>query len=1150
MQHIMNDQGTLNYQGLFVGRYGISYHHYQGADFSKICFLFSGQGAAYPGMFLNAYQSVNIIQQYFNLADSLAMKYDLPPLSGYITDTHTFNKTKLPIVRNLSLFTIQVALFNHLLSDNISPKILTGFSFGEFAALVASGIIGFEDMFDFLYHRDIFCPLENVLGVMIAINADYNQIKNILDHKDNYYISNLNSPNQTVISTTKNEVRSIKKSLSRQKIEFKVLNLVPQPYHSPLLKTVASKLSDYIHAKPIKFRKPRIPVLSSVTHALITQDNFSITDIYDILSTQIIKPVDFINQTSKLYQLECYSFLEIGPGHIFSRFVDDILMDKEHKIIPLEFYLPESKSASKGSNAASKNNPFFSLIRKTISKLTGYEIDKISFEDKFQEDLGIDSIKKANIIVTVLKETKKQHISKFNLSEILSIGDIINLLENPQKYCRVNDLSIQKESFFKRYTIDWKPSDLTSFSKPADNNTNSYIIHLRDIIYKGNKGEKNLVSVLCLDETTVKNLILIADDQMFDDNLFMSQNFTFELNKLIKITKYFRDFVIQQAKGPDTKSDINIALVTQQESHPFNIALGAFFKSLKKEWPRLFFKHIRTTCTPTSNELISLVEKEMLNPGQVDVCYMNYIRYVPWLKTIDDPQAILNIGEERVIIAFGGAKGITFLLLQKICIQFQPYLYIIGRSSPEEKTVAANILLLKQYNSKVDYIAFDAQNRSSVEAILAKIHKKHGHIDFIINGVGIEISLLLSHKTDQDIEQELNSKVLAYVNILESSAKYHPEKIITFSSVVARFGNPGQTIYACANEVINQLTIKYNRQIGNLTAISINWPPWDGVGMTANPAILTYLKWMGVSLINIDQAFELMSHEFNQTQYEVVEYFDKQDFYKYLFRLTNYRYFQPLLGELNLGGYFEKDFSLKTDPYLLDHCIEGVSYLPAAIGISMFSCIASLFSNSYMCLKDFHIHNPLIVYDSPTSITIQMQEADKHFLFTMQSTLIHFSCKVFEEDGTRQEVKVNQPEFKAAISPEAIYKEKGLFHGPIFQTIHYAWTTDQNEVCGQIDNSKLIPIYNIPYYDQLILWLDTAFQLLALSALIQNQVMALPISVDLIRFFPKDEISSQITLTPSQVFINEEIIQGNMAILNQANHILVQLEGIKLRVIR
>jgi len=125
-------------QGYYFGSYNILMDEYLGVDFSRRCFVFPGQGAAFPGMFKNEYFNFETIREKFEKADLMALKFGLQKISDYILNPEDLKKETLPIVRNLALFTLEVALHEFFVSKKIVPKIVTGHSFGEYAALVAS----------------------------------------------------------------------------------------------------------------------------------------------------------------------------------------------------------------------------------------------------------------------------------------------------------------------------------------------------------------------------------------------------------------------------------------------------------------------------------------------------------------------------------------------------------------------------------------------------------------------------------------------------------------------------------------------------------------------------------------------------------------------------------------------------------------------------------------------------------------------------------------------------------------------------------------------------------------------------------------------------------------------------------------------------
>ena len=99
----------------------------------------------------------------------------------------------------------------------MKPDVVTAHSFGEFAALTVSGMVSFEDMFEIVYYRDLWSPGKNVAGQMIAVEADRSKIQKTLEGQA-YFISNCNSPTQTVISSASEAVPRLIECLHQEKV--------------------------------------------------------------------------------------------------------------------------------------------------------------------------------------------------------------------------------------------------------------------------------------------------------------------------------------------------------------------------------------------------------------------------------------------------------------------------------------------------------------------------------------------------------------------------------------------------------------------------------------------------------------------------------------------------------------------------------------------------------------------------------------------------------------------------------------------------------------------------------------------------------------------------------------------------------------------
>ena len=108
----------------------------------RIAFLFSGQGAQYPGMLQDLYQEELVVREVYDKADQA--------LGSSISDL-CFNGTResLNLTHNTQpcVLTADLATGELLRSKGILPEAVAGFSLGEYAALTFASAITQDDVF-------------------------------------------------------------------------------------------------------------------------------------------------------------------------------------------------------------------------------------------------------------------------------------------------------------------------------------------------------------------------------------------------------------------------------------------------------------------------------------------------------------------------------------------------------------------------------------------------------------------------------------------------------------------------------------------------------------------------------------------------------------------------------------------------------------------------------------------------------------------------------------------------------------------------------------------------------------------------------------------------------------------------------------------
>ena len=168
----------------------------------KIGILFSGQGAQYPGMMKDLYDTEPAANEIFNKADAiLGREISKICFEGTQEDLNlTHNTQPCMLAGDLAAAMI---LKNH----GINADAVAGFSLGEYAALTYSGAISIEDVFRIIQIRadvmqEAVAPGEGAMAAFVGATVE--QVEDICTKVTKGYVvaANYNSPVQTVISGT------------------------------------------------------------------------------------------------------------------------------------------------------------------------------------------------------------------------------------------------------------------------------------------------------------------------------------------------------------------------------------------------------------------------------------------------------------------------------------------------------------------------------------------------------------------------------------------------------------------------------------------------------------------------------------------------------------------------------------------------------------------------------------------------------------------------------------------------------------------------------------------------------------------------------------------------------------------------------------
>ncbi len=277
-------------------------------------FLFAGQGSQYVGMG-KALLEANPEFSYLYGTASEVLGKDMKDIC-FNSELEELSKTvnSQPAIMLTSLLCFEVAKKNGITFDGVA-----GHSLGEYASMVASGMLSLEDGFKVIKARAEAMDKAKG-GLMYAIlKASVEDITKVCQDTDGYVVPvNYNSPVQTVIAGENDAVLKAVDNLTSMKARCVKLN-VSSAFHSDIMKPCAEEF--YNSIKDVEFKNPTIKFYSNVLGKELT--DFS--DMPSLLKQHMISAVHFTDELNCMANNGFDTFIELGPNKVLTGLVKKTL---------------------------------------------------------------------------------------------------------------------------------------------------------------------------------------------------------------------------------------------------------------------------------------------------------------------------------------------------------------------------------------------------------------------------------------------------------------------------------------------------------------------------------------------------------------------------------------------------------------------------------------------------------------------------------------------------------------------------------------------------------------------------------------------------------------------------------------------------------
>jgi [acyl-carrier-protein] S-malonyltransferase len=282
-------------------------------------YIFPGQGAQFPGMGKDLYETSAVAKDLFEKANEI--------LGFRITDIMfegSAEELKETKVTQPAVFLHSVILAKVL---EVKPDMVAGHSLGEFSALVVNGALSFEDGLKLVYQRAMAMQkaCEITPSTMAAVlNLDDKIVEDICASVDGIVVAaNYNCPGQLVISGEYKAVELACEKMKEAGAKRALILPVGGAFHSPMMEPARTELAAAIEATT--FSNPTCPVYQNVTASAVSNP----AEIKNNLISQLTGAVKWTQSVNQMIADGATSFTEVGPGKVLVGLVNKINKEVE-----------------------------------------------------------------------------------------------------------------------------------------------------------------------------------------------------------------------------------------------------------------------------------------------------------------------------------------------------------------------------------------------------------------------------------------------------------------------------------------------------------------------------------------------------------------------------------------------------------------------------------------------------------------------------------------------------------------------------------------------------------------------------------------------------------------------------------------------------
>ncbi len=546
------------------------------------------------------------------------------------------------------------------------------------------------------------------------------------------------------------------------------------------------------------------------------------------------------------------------------------------------------------------------ILLGAVAELTGYPLDVLHDEMDMETDLGIDSIKRVQILAAVRKAIPAlPALDPGEVIKLRTLGQVKVALDQAAGCGQLPSLqgptvgpAPPVSSGLARLVVHAAPAPVPGLALPGLTSTPllvtddgqgvapALVAELRRCALTADLVSGDLppdaAGVICLAGLRPATQARQAAESAFRVARTVAARMTANGGVYVTVQDTGGDFGLSGRSG-DRAELGGIAGLARTAAH---------------EWPRAAVKAIDIDRAGRgAADIARALAAELLSGGdQSDVGLGADGSRVRSDLRPEDPRAAHEpppLDRTDHIVVTGGARGITATCLAELVRARRPRLLLLGRTrladepgwlrdaadeaavkrallahggpAPDRppplavvgararqvfaaREVRATLRHLEQAGAEVRYETVDGRDAAAVRDAVDRARVRWGPVTGVVHGAGVLADRPIAEKTDEQFAAVYGAKVDGLRVLMDAVARDPLRLLCVFSSVVAHTGNTGQCDYAMANETLNHIVSTARATRPALLAKAFGWGPWRG-GMVT-PALSQHFEEVGVPLID------------------------------------------------------------------------------------------------------------------------------------------------------------------------------------------------------------------------------------------------------------------------------------------------------------